>query len=136
MGLNIYLFFNGNCEEVMNFYAAATNGTIESLVRFSDTKVDVDEVHKNMIMHGVMLINDVKIMFSDTSGNRDISQGKNFSLSLNYTDEKAMVKVFNALSKGGTITMPIQDTFWGAKFGMCTDKYGINWMFNHDKPKY
>jgi PhnB protein len=56
-------------------------------------------------------------------------------LSLNFTDPGRIQNVFAAMSDGGTVTAPLEDTFWGATFGMLTDQYGVNWMFNHDKPK-
>jgi PhnB protein len=134
--MNIYLNFNGVCEEAMNFYSTATKGTIESLVRFGDTQVPSADSHKDKILHGVMLIHDTKVMFCDTGDGRQVSFGDNFSLSLDFKNENTMKEVFKALSKGGKITMPLQETFWGAIFGMCTDKYGVNWMFNHDVPKH
>ena len=135
MGMNIYLFFNGNCEDAMNFYMESTNGSIESLVRFGDTQMPTSEEFKNKIMHCVMYINNTKLMLSDTDGKRKVNFGDNFSIGLDYTDVMEMKTVFNKLSNGGVVTMPLQDTFWGATFGMCTDKFGVNWMFNHDKPK-
>jgi PhnB protein len=64
-----------------------------------------------------------------------VSNGTNTSLSLNFDTVEDIDKTFKALSGGATVTMPLQDTFWGAKFGMLVDKYGINWMFNHDYKK-
>ena len=135
MGLIVYLFFNGNCEEAMNFYRSTIGGTIESLVRYGDAPMPSADAMKEKVMHGIMMIKDTKVMCSD-SGERKMVIGNNFSLSLDYKNEAEMQKVFERLSgDGGTVTMPLQDTFWGAKFGMCTDKFGVNWMFNHDKPK-
>ena len=135
MGMNAYLMFNGNCEEAMNFYAEATNGTIESLVRYSDTQMPCSEEYKNKIMHGIMLINGTKVMFSDASENRAIQFGDNFSLALDFQGEATMHVLFKGPSAGGIVTMPIQNTFWGAQFGMCKDKFGVSWMFNYDQSK-
>ena len=135
MSMNVYLFFNGNSEEVINFYKEATNGTIVTLQRYSDTPMPCDEAQKNKIMHAILNIGGTVIMFSDTDGKRDVTFGDNFSLALDFKSETEIYTVFMALSKGGKVTMPLQDTFWGATYGMCTDKFGVNWMFNYDKPK-
>jgi PhnB protein len=135
MGIVLYLFFNGNCEEAMNFYKDATGGSIDSLQRFGDTPMPCDDDQKNKVMHAVMSMCGSKVMFSDTDGKRQLTMGDNFSISLDFTDPEAQKASYEALSAGGVATMPLQDTFWGATFGMCTDRFGINWMFNHDKPK-
>ena len=135
MGIIIYLFFNGNAEEAMNFYKDATGGTIESLQRFGDNPMPCEDAQKNKVMHGVMSMCGSTVMFSDTDGKRQVTLGDNFSISLDFKDPAEQTKIYDAISAGGVTTMPLQDTFWGATFGMCTDKFGINWMFNHDKPQ-
>jgi PhnB protein len=74
-------------------------------------------------------------MFSDSGNMGEVSSGNNLSLSLNFDELEEMEKTFEALSQGSKITMPLQDTFWGARFGMLTDKFGFHWMFNHDLKK-
>ncbi len=135
MGLNIYLNFNGTSEEAMNFYKDATNGSIETLMRFSDTQMPASEAMKNKVMHGIMHIHGQKVMFSDGGEEHPVHVGNNFSMALDFNNEEDMTREYNALAAGGVVTMPLQDTFWGAKFGMCTDKFGVNWMFNFDKPQ-
>lgn len=135
MSLNVYLFFNGNCEEAMNFYKDCTGGNIISLQRFGDTPMPCDESQKNKVMHAIMDIHGSTVMFSDSDSKRHINFGDNFSLALDFKSEETINACYAALSNGGKITMPLQETFWGAIFGMCTDKFGVNWMFNFDKPK-
>lgn len=136
MNLNVYLFFNGNCEEAMNFYKDHLGGTIQAMMRYSDSPMQTSEANRNKIMHGTMEIMGATVMFSDGDEKRNVNMGDNFSLSLNFKTDGDMQRSFDALSgNGGTVTMPLQDTFWGAKFGMCIDKFGINWMFNHEKGK-
>ncbi len=135
MNVNVYLFFNGNCEEALKFYRDATDGTIESLVRYGDTPNSKDhEGWRAKIMHGVLQINGSMIMCSDAPEHKSVTMGNNFSISLNYKDEARLRQEFAAFTDGGVVTMPLQDTFWGAIFGMCTDKFGVNWMFNFDRP--
>jgi PhnB protein len=78
---------------------------------------------------------DLTFMVSDCMPGQDATAGTNLSLSLNFTDLDSINKTFSALSEGGTVTMELQDTFWGARFGMLKDKYDFNWMFNYDYPK-
>jgi PhnB protein len=133
--MNLYLLFNGNCEEAMNFYTKATGGSITMLTRFSDAPMPHADEDKNRIMHGIMTIQGATVMCSDGSSKHNVNFGDNFSIALDFTNEAEMDNCFNMLSDGGKATMPLADSFWGARFGMCTDKFGNNWMFNMDKPK-
>jgi len=135
MQLKAYLTYNGNTEEAMNFIKDALGGTIESLMRFGDAPGDYSEADKNKVMHAVMQVADTTLFFSDGNEQNKVNFGNNISLSLNFNSDDEITKAFNALSAGGQVTMPLQDTFWGAKFGMCIDKFGVNWLFNWDKPK-
>lgn len=136
MALNIYLNFNGTTEEAMNFYKDATGGEIHNIMRMGDAPgMPVADEDKGKVMHGIMSIHGSTVMFSDGNAQHKVNMGDNFSMSLDYKNDADMEREFNALSAGGKVTMPLQDTFWGARFGMCTDKFGVNWMFNHDKPK-
>ncbi len=74
-------------------------------------------------------------MVSDTMQGQSVTSASNLSLSLNFNDAGEMNKIFASLSEGGKVTMELQDTFWGARFGMLEDKYGFSWMFNHDYKK-
>ncbi len=135
MALNIYIYFNGNCEEAMNFYKDATGGTIDMIQRYGDAPMGTGDSYKDKILHAVMTIYGTTVMFSDANEKRHVNAGDNFSMALDFKNDEDITKAFEAFSAGGNITMPLQDTFWGAKFGMCTDKFGIGWMFNFDKPK-
>ncbi len=135
MEINVYLYFNGNCEEAMNFYKDAMGGSIANMVRYGEAPMPTKEEWKNRVMHGVLSLDTTSIFFSDSSEHGDVSFGNNFAVSLSFKSDAEITDAFNALSAGGNVTMPLQDTFWNAKFGMCTDKFGVNWMFNWDKPK-
>jgi PhnB protein len=135
MEMNIYLYFNGNCEEAMNFYKEALGGNIESIMHYGDAPMPCSDSQKSKVMHAVMLVAGTTMMFSDSSEQRKVTQGDNFAVSLGFKSEEEITTAYNAISAGGNVTMPLQDTFWGAKFGMCCDKFGVNWMFNWDKPK-
>lgn len=135
MEMIVYLFFNGNCEEAMNFYRDAMNGNIVSIQRYGESPMPCDDADKGKVMHGVLQMEKFMMMFSDTGAKDPATFGTNYSLSLNFHDDATIDAAYAALSAGGTADMPLQDMFWGAKFGMCTDKFGVRWMFNFDRPQ-
>ena len=128
--------FNGNCEEALKFYEKALGGEIKDLMRFEGSPAENMSQDKQKIMHSHFAVDgNILFMASDTGfGGPQATNGGMVHLSLNFTDAGRIQQVFSALSDGGKVTMPLQDTFWGATFGMLTDQYGINWMFNYDKP--
>lgn len=137
--VNPYLTFNGNCEEAFEFYSAALSRPLASLSRFGDMPQDsgrpLSEEDKKKVLHATLPISDeIILMGSDTVGNDSPQMGTNISLSINVDARPDADRIFKALSEGGTVTMPLQDTFWGAYFGMWTDKFGIHWMINYDDP--
>ena len=131
----LYLMFNGNCEEAINFYRDNLGGNLISLQRFGETPESSSESYKDKIMHAVMDIQGFKIMFSDAQEQRNVTFGDNFSIALDFKSDGDLNRAFDALATGGQVTMAVSDTFWGARFGMCTDKFGVNWMVNYDKPQ-
>ena len=130
-----YLNFNGNAAEALDFYAVALKGNIDFKQTFGESPMDSPEEFKDRIMHGKLTAGSLNFMVSDCPPGVTVSSGDNLSLSLNFTDANEMNETFAALSEGGKITMELQDTFWGARFGMLKDKYGFHWMFNHDYPQ-
>jgi PhnB protein len=130
MQLTPYLMFNGNCEEALNFYAVTIGGEIKHLSRFEDMPGEPKSADKQKVMHATFVGNGISFMASD--GSQEVSNSGNIHLCIDFKDSGAMENIFNLLGEGGNITMPLQDTFWGAKFGMLTDKFGINWMFNNE----
>lgn len=124
-----YLFFQGNCEEAINFYHNCLGGEI-AIQKFGDTEMPVEEEYKNKVMHAELTIGELKIMFSDGAPHKKITSGDSIQMNLGFQDEVELENVFNKLAEGGTITMPLEVTFWQAKFGMLVDKFGIRWMVN------
>lgn len=130
-----YMTFNGNAKEALAFYAKAFDGKILFQQTFGESPMDSRPDYKDKIMHASFQAGDLTFMVSDCMPGQPVAGGTNTSLSMNFDNVESIDKTFAALSEGATITMPLQDTFWGAKFGMLVDKYGINWMFNHDYAK-
>jgi len=94
-----------------------------------------DEDYKQKIMHSRLTFDGNMIMISDTFKGKTISTDGNIQLSVEVENEGEIDSVFNNMAEGGTVTMPLQDAFWGARFGMLKDKFGVNWMFNHELKK-
>lgn len=138
-GINPYINFNGQAEEAFNFYKSVFGGEFATFSRMKDMPqsegCEIYEAEKNKIMHvslplaggSVLMGSDVPETYADK-----MTSGNNISISINAESREETEKLFNGLSEGGTITMPLSDTFWGAYFGMFTDKFGINWMVNYD----
>ena len=131
--LTPYLFFNGNCEQALQFYADCFGGKIVNLMRMGDGPVPVPESQKNRVMHGVLQAGDLTVMASDGRDDETIAPGDNLQLAIDFSSADEQSRVFEKLSAGGEVTMALADTFWGARFGTCKDRFGIQWMFNFDK---
>ena len=135
--INPYLNFNGNTEEVFNFYRSVFGGEFITMQRFKDTpdadKISADDREK--IMHISLPIGKGNTLMAtdmlESMGHK-LSVENNISLSINAGSKEEADQLFNGLSAGGNIDMPLQDMFWGAYFGMCKDKFGIQWMVNFD----
>ncbi|MEI6409894.1 MAG: VOC family protein [Bacteroidota bacterium] len=133
--LNVYLVFNGNCEEALGFYTVALAGQIEFLQRYSDAPMPVEDANKDRIMHARLAFSNIVMMFSDAQPGDPVKSGNQVSLSLDFESEAEQTAVFEKLAVDANVTMPLEDTFWGARFGMLIDKFGVNWLFNFDKPQ-
>lgn len=140
--VNPYLIFNGNCEEAFLFYQSVFGGEIPYMGRFGEMPPSEDENcppppadEANRIMHVCLPISkETVLMGSDsTSQSGDVAFGNNFSISINTESKDEADRLFNGLSAGGNVIMPMTSTFWGAYFGMFTDKFGIGWMVNFDE---
>ncbi len=140
--INPYLHFLGNAEEAFNFYKSVFGGEFAMLQRFGEMpgceEMQLSDDDKNKIMHVALPIADGHVlMATDAIGEhaKDAVIGTNFSLSVSADTKEEADKIFNGVAEGGEITMPLADTFWGAYFGMCKDKFGIQWMVNYDYPQ-
>lgn len=138
--INSYLNFNGNTEEAFNFYKSVFGSEFASIQRFKDTpdadKMPADEQEK--IMHVALPIGGNMLMGTDIPGGMTpVVFGTNSSISVDAGSEDEGKNLFNALSSGGKVMMPFEKMFWGAFFGMITDKFGVQWMVNYapDKEK-
>ncbi|WP_158813908.1 VOC family protein [Methylocapsa sp. S129] len=135
MQVNPYLLFNGDCETAFRFYEPIVGGKITAMLTHVGTPMAAHtppEWH-HKILHVSMTIGDTVLMGSDAPPDR-YEKPQGFSVSLVLKDTGAADRIFHALAEGGSVRMPIQKTFWAARFGMLVDKFGIPWMINCDEP--
>ena len=129
MQVQPYLFFDGRCEEALEFYKKTLGAEVGMLMRWKDSpdKSMCTPGDENKVMHAAFTIGESKIMASDgrNTGNPEF---KGFALSLNAKDEADADRIFNALSAGGQVVMPLGKTFFSPRFGMTSDKFGMMWM--------
>ena len=134
-----YLSFNGNCREAFDFYVSVFGGEYAFVQTFGDAPVDigVPDVEKGNIMHATLQLGDGLLMGSDMPSTMGPPRtiGNNFSLTYPTQSREETDDLFAKVSEGGTVTMPLQDQFWGAYFGACVDKFGIQWQFNFETPR-
>ena len=135
MQLITYVTFAGNCEEALNFYKEVLNGEILQISHMGEEGMEVPEHVKGKIMHARLQVGENVLYMSDTFDPSSVLQGNNISLSLQPDSIAQTEDLFNKLSAGGTVKMALQDTFWGARFGMFVDKFGIHWMLNCELKK-
>ena len=129
-----YLFFNGSCEQAVEFYCKALGAEVEMMMRFKDSPEPcepgmVPPGFENKIMHCSFRIGQTTVMASDgCSAEKTSFQG--FSLSLSVPSEAEADRAFAALAEGGQVRMPLAKTFWSPRFGMVEDRFGVGWMIN------
>jgi PhnB protein len=134
MQLNPYLMFNGTCEEAFKFYEQALGGTIQAMMSHEGSPMEqhVPAEWRKKIMHARMTIGDEVLMGSDCPPDR-YEPMKGFTVTLGVDDPAEAERIFQALSPGAAIGMPIQETFWARRFGMLVDRFGTPWMVNCEK---
>ena len=127
--LNSYLTFDGNCEEAMNFYKNALKGELE-IMRFEGSPIEVPYNYKQKVLHAMLSFGQSVLMASDNMPGQILTKGNNHAISVATTNPVEAEAIFEALSQDGHIIMPFKKSFWGALFGMFTDRFGMNWMVN------
>jgi len=128
--LNPYLSFKDNTRESMEFYRTVFGGKLD-LSTFKDYHASQDPSEDNKIMHSVLEAeNGITIMASDTPNRMEYRAGTNMSMSLSGDNEAELKAYFEKLSVGGMVIMPLEKAIWGDSFGMCTDKFGVQWLVN------
>lgn len=131
-GIKPYIGFGGNCREAFDFYRDALGGEIIGMLTYAESGQGDGEM-ADKIMHAVFTFGDTVVMAADDPS-ASAADGGNVSLAVGVDNIDDAERMFAKMSEGGNVTMPLQETFWAAGFGMLTDKFGIKWMFNCEKP--
>ena len=134
MELNPYLSFNGQCEAAFKFYERRLGGKITAMMTYggSPTEEQTPTECRDKIVHACLMVGDKILMGSDAPPDR-YEPMRGFSVTLGIDDPKDAERIFHALSENGTVQMPIQETFWAARFGMLVDQFGTPWMINCER---
>lgn len=135
MSLNVYLIFNGNCRQAVEFYAEVFGTDKPHIMTFGEGPSNPDyplpEEAKDRVMHTNLQIQGSTVMFSDTFPGHPFTEGNNFSLTVVSKDVEEIEALYRKLSEGGKVGMELQETFWSKRYGTLTDKFGIGWQLSH-----
>lgn len=126
--LDTYLFFDGDCAEAMRFYERTLGGKLEAMMNFDEGPAPCPEGGAGRVMHACLALGDRKLMASDTVPKFPHEGARGFSVSLGVATKEEARRLFDALSEGGQVLMPLERTFWTEAFGMVRDRFGVPWM--------
>jgi PhnB protein len=131
MKLNPYLFFNGECEAAFKFYEQCLSGKIDAMMTYEGSPMaeETPTESRNKIMHAQLNVGDMVLMGSDTLPEH-FKTPQGFYVSLQFDDVAEAERIFHTLAENGTVRMPLEETFWAARFGMLVDRFGTPWMIN------
>jgi PhnB protein len=129
MKIESYIFFTDQCAEAMRFYEKALGGKIEAMMKYGDSPAGPHNPPEmaDKVIHARLVVGDAVLMASDGP---EAESRKGFAVTLQVDTMAEADRLFNALSEGGTVTMPIGETFFSKRFGMLTDRFGVPWMVN------
>jgi PhnB protein len=132
VNVNIYLNFNGNCEEAFKFYEKTLGAKIDSLMKHSGSPAEehVAPEWRDKVLHARLAVGDTIIMASDAPPEYQ-TEARGFYISLQIDDANEARRIFDAFADGGRVAMPLGKTFWAELFAMVTDRFGTPWMINH-----
>ena len=131
MQLNPHLSFNGQCQKAFKFYQQCLGGNIQTMMTHGDSPMadQVPSEWRDKILHATLIVGETALMGADVPPD-SYKEPRGFSITIQINDPADAERIFGALSEGGTVTMPLQETFWAARFGMVVDRFGIPWMVN------
>jgi len=136
VAVDVFINFNGNCREAVEFYAKVFGTEKQKIMTFGDTppnpEFPLPEEAKNLVMYTFLNINGSNVMFSDVPPGMPFVAGNNISLTIGSKNMDEIKALFNKMKEGGNVEMELQETFWSKCYGSLTDKFGIPWQFSHD----
>ena len=134
LSVNPYITFPGNCRQAIEFYQAALGAEVLFTQTVGDSPMSNMGPSEN-IMHATIKVGDSTMMMCDNPGPEAAPGNGNISLAVGLNDPERAGQIFDNLSAGGAVIMPIQKSYWAEAFGMVTDKFGVKWLINCDAPK-
>ena len=139
MGFSLFINFDGDCRQAVDFYARVFDSEVQGLMTFAQVpdgpEQPANEADRDRIMYSAVPIGGVTLMFSNVPSGMPLVKGNNISPVVTSTDKAEMRRRFAALSEGGTVVMALQETFWSELFGMVTDRFGVTWQLSHESGK-
>jgi len=136
MSVDVYINFNGNCREAVEFYAEVFGTETPQIMTFGETPPHPDyplpDEAKHLVMHTRLNIDGSNVMFSDVFPGMPFVEGNNISLAIVNKNRDEIQSMFDKLKEGGKVEMELQETFWSKLYGQVTDKYGTIWQLNYD----
>ena len=138
MGFDTYLSFDGTCREALTFYAGLLGGRVIAMTRFGDVPGSCDGGAADVadrIMHGCLELDGRRLMGTDATPDHPYRGVQGAHVVLNVADAAEAERVFPALAAGGRTDMPLQETFWATRYGICVDRFGVPWMVNCARPQ-
>jgi PhnB protein len=131
MQLNPHLDFNGHCQAAFKFYQQCLGGDIQAMMTWGDSPMadQVPPEWRDRIIHATLIVGETTLMGADAPPDR-YEEPRGFAVAIQVNDPADAERIFAALSQDGTVTMPLQQTFWTVRFGMLVDRFGIPWMVN------
>jgi len=135
MQISPHLGFSGQCAEAFAFYEKCLRGKIEMSMTYGESPMaaQMPPEAQKMIIHASLAIGDQRLSGADAPGER-YKKPQGITIAIDVKEESEAERIFGELSRGGTVQMPLQQTFWARRFGMCTDRFGIPWMVNCGNP--
>jgi PhnB protein len=137
MPVNVYVYFNGNCRDAVNFYADIFETGEPKIMTFGEVAIDpefpIPDDAKNLIIHATLNIKGSTVMFSDIFPGTDYRPGNNVNLTVLSKSLDEILGIYNKLKEDGTVDMELQETFFSKYYGSVTDKYGIPWQLSYDE---
>lgn len=137
MGFSLFINFDGNCRQAVDFYAHAFDSKVQGLMTFSEMPPDptyvVSEEDRDKVMYCSMMIGGTNVMFSDVPSGMPFTRGNNISPVVSLKKDADVSRAFDRLKAGGTVDMELQTTFWSPLYGMVTDRFGVSWQLMIDE---
>jgi PhnB protein len=131
-----YFYFNGNAAEAIAFYTKVFSAKPAQVMLYKEMPhSEAAQQYADKVLHAEITLGDDLYYISDAVGENEVKVGDNLQINLNCDTEEELRRLFSGLSVGGNVTMPIEDTFWGAVYGSLTDQFGISWSLNYQKPQ-